>query len=307
MQTGIDVGTSQAGLNFNAQPGSFVIVKASGANVGLYVAPHYRDEVDGARAAGKEIGHYFFNGNRDPRACAEYFFANLHDFRSGDVLVLDIEGERSTSTGAWSASQALAFATRVKELTGVSVGIYLNLSLMRGDNWAALVALGCWLWIAYPGSEPSIAWWPTWTMWQYTIAGGVDQNYSKLTLAEIRGSTTAPSSSPASLPSSPATASSGTWDFNAASADQARVQRALSGMKRYGGPIDGAWGENTIKGIQTTVAKVGYKGAIDGIPGANTCHFVQVYAQRFGDYSGPIDNVLGRHSWDGFALGLERK
>lgn len=104
----------------------------------------------------------------------------------------------------------------------------------------------------------------------------------------------------------PAPAPSAEWDFGQQHADQARIQAALAARGRYDGPIDGVWGVNSIKGIQTTCANVGYDGPIDGIPGPNTCHYVQVYAARFGDYTGPIDSVLGPNSWAGFALGLER-
>lgn len=97
------------------------------------------------------------------------------------------------------------------------------------------------------------------------------------------------------------------WAFNPPSAaEQKRIQQALKNRKRYSGPADGVWGVNSIKGIQTTIKNVGYKGAVDGIPGPNTCYYVQVYAQRFGDYKGPIDKVCGPNTWAGFALGLER-
>lgn len=107
------------------------------------------------------------------------------------------------------------------------------------------------------------------------------------------------------VPPTPPTPSTD-WDFNQAAADQARIQAALAARGRYDGPVDGVWGPNTIKGIQTTIKNVGYTGPIDGEPGPNTCYYVQVYAQKFGDYTGPVDKVLGPNSWAGFALGLER-
>ncbi|HEX2904900.1 MAG TPA: twin-arginine translocation signal domain-containing protein [Jatrophihabitans sp.] len=98
-----------------------------------------------------------------------------------------------------------------------------------------------------------------------------------------------------------------TWAWNAPdAATQKRIQQDLTNRNRYSGPIDGAWGVNSIKGIQLTCANVGYTGPIDGVPGPNTCHYVQVYAKKFGSYSGPVDSVLGPNSWVGFALGLER-
>lgn len=99
----------------------------------------------------------------------------------------------------------------------------------------------------------------------------------------------------------------GDWAWNAPdSATQKRIQKALAARGRYSGPQDGQWGVNSVKGIQITCANVGYTGPVDGKPGPNTCHYVQVYAKKFGSYAGPVDSVLGPNSWSGFALGLER-
>ncbi|MGL5817680.1 MAG: M23 family metallopeptidase [Phycicoccus sp.] len=90
-------------------------------------------------------------------------------------------------------------------------------------------------------------------------------------------------------------------------AAQKRIQAALQERDRYDGPVDGAWGVNSIKGIQTTIKNVGYEGDVDGEPGPNTCHYVQVYASEHGDYPAHlIDGILGPNSWANFALGLER-
>lgn len=96
------------------------------------------------------------------------------------------------------------------------------------------------------------------------------------------------------------------WNFAPPAATvQKRIQDALRKRGRYTGTIDGVWGNLSVKGIQTTIHNVGYSGPIDGAPGKNTCHFVQVYAQKFGGYKGPIDNILGPNGWEGFARGLE--
>lgn len=99
----------------------------------------------------------------------------------------------------------------------------------------------------------------------------------------------------------------GGWAFNPpAAAVQAQIQKALKARNRYSGPVDGVWGSNSVKGIQTTIRNVGYTGKVDGIAGPDTCYYVQKYAQKFGDYKGPLDRVLGPNGWAGFALGLER-
>jgi hypothetical protein len=192
MYEGVD--TSFWNGNFTpSAPATFNIINASRANNGgLGVGSQYHTQVDNARSVGCEVGHYFFNGNIDVAACARFFVANLYDFRKGrDVIVLDSEAEPSTGTRAWTPSQVLLWAQIVTQLLGIpmsTVGVYLNRSLMTGYDWSAVVAAGIWLWIAYPGSNPgSISYWPDWTMWQYTSAGGLDRNKSKKTLAQIAG------------------------------------------------------------------------------------------------------------------------
>lgn len=97
------------------------------------------------------------------------------------------------------------------------------------------------------------------------------------------------------------------WAFNPpVKAVQESIQFHLKARKRYNGPVDGAWGKESIKGIQRTIENVGYTGLIDGIPGPSTCYYIQVYAQKFGDYKGDVDRILGPNSWAGFNLGLER-
>jgi hypothetical protein len=113
------------------------------------------------------------------------------------------------------------------------------------------------------------------------------------------------SGSPSPAPAPAPAPSGGGWAFNKPSASvQASIQAALKRRGRYSGPADGAWGGNSIKGIQLTARNVGYTGPIDGAPGAKLCYYVQVYAKKFGGYRGPIDSVLGPASWAAFAKGL---
>lgn len=185
MLEGVDISYAQA----NYQPGgeSFIVVNASRANIGLATGSWYHRQVDTARAHGKEVGHYFFNGNISPSVCANYFVDNLYDLRAQDVLVLDVESEGGTNTAAWTPAQALEFARVVFARTGKKVGIYLNQSLMNGSDWSSVVAFGCWLWIAYYNPYPPvIRWWPDWTMWQYTSTP-IDRNRSKLPVSHIAG------------------------------------------------------------------------------------------------------------------------
>nr|WP_225752077.1 peptidoglycan-binding protein [Pseudoclavibacter sp. Marseille-Q3772] len=60
------------------------------------------------------------------------------------------------------------------------------------------------------------------------------------------------------------------------------IQAALKALGRYSGPVDGAWGPETIKGIQRTIqARAGYTGPIDGAVGKNTVIGVITYAYNW--------------------------
>jgi hypothetical protein len=97
------------------------------------------------------------------------------------------------------------------------------------------------------------------------------------------------------------------WEFWMPSQwTQIEIQKELRERSRYNGLCNGDWGRLSIAAIQQTCANVGYTGAWDGIAGAKTCHYVQVYAQKFGSYFGSIDKLLGPNSWAGFLLGLQR-
>jgi hypothetical protein len=167
--------------NGNYQPGSesLVIANASRANIGLAVGSFYHRQIDNARAAGKSVGHYFFNGNIDPVRCADFFVDNLYGYRPGDLLVIDCEYETTTKTQAWDPSQAMAFLDRVVQRTGApysSTAAYINRSIRGQWNWAPLWAKGVLKWIASPGVDPG-----DWDIWQYSSAGGVDRNHTRFT------------------------------------------------------------------------------------------------------------------------------
>lgn len=152
-----------------------VIVNASRANIGLAVGSYYARQVDAARSAGKRVGHYFFNGNIDPVACARFFVANLHDYRPGDLLAIDCEYESSTGTVAWNPAQALAFLGTVVAMTGAPwsrTAVYINRSIRGQWDWSPLWSKGALRWIASPGADPG-----DWDIWQYDSAGGLDRNH----------------------------------------------------------------------------------------------------------------------------------
>lgn len=179
---GVDTSWPQAAYKPGAE--SFVIVGAfSDDGAAPFTQSTYHEQVDAAHAAGKGCGIYCFNGAMDPAAFAQYCKNNLYNFGANDTVWIDIE-----SPNAYSPARALAFANEFKALTGIMPGNYINVSEDKGENWSANVAAGQLLWLAYPGAWPGAEYWPDAqiAMWQYTISGGVDRDYSQYTQPQIR-------------------------------------------------------------------------------------------------------------------------
>lgn len=57
-----------------------------------------------------------------------------------------------------------------------------------------------------------------------------------------------------------------------------QIQQQLKRLNRYSGPADGAWGPNTIRGIQYSCKLAGAQVTVDGIPGPETSRGVEWYA-----------------------------
>jgi hypothetical protein len=150
LSRGIDVGSSQNGIDFHAAAvagADWAVVKAGGANADLYVAPDYAAEVEAADAANLLIGHYFNSGQTDPVAAAIFFVANLHNFDvHSDVLMLDNEPYPGDKSGQlWNPGQAALFMAKAIELTGIDplrVWHYAGASTYRsGVDWSPVLAL----------------------------------------------------------------------------------------------------------------------------------------------------------------------
>lgn len=184
--TGSDTSWPQ-GPKFVGPPTFQIVAAVSGDSVtsdsGRFVQKTYHSQVDAARAAGREIGHYMFNG-WDPVSMAEFFVANLYDFRAGDTLWTDVE-RQSNGSAQWSPAQTRLANATVKSLSGVLPGDYINQSTMKSVNWEPNVAAGELLWLAAPGnSNPAVTQWPSAAMVQ--IGGSIDNDIAVLTQAQLR-------------------------------------------------------------------------------------------------------------------------
>lgn len=317
---GIDVGTSQSGLNFAAAASagiSFAIVKAGGSQLsaGPYVSPYYASEVDRARAAGMKVGHYWLSGDfQTPTAAADYFVGHLHDYRAGGVLALDDE-VLDDSTTLWTDSKVAAFFKEVKLKLGTVIPwFYISASPLRANSWTATIATGAKLWVAsygsntgsYPGAPDIGTAYPSWSVHQYTSNGAVgglsavDRDRAVSTAFDPIGSgsgTVAGGST--GLPKTTTQ-----YDGVPGTVFWQRCQHWLSIMDGYTGPIDGDPGTNTYMALQRDLtAHWGYTGPIDGVPGVNTYKAWQRMAATYG-YTGPIDGDMGPNSYRAIATFL---
>ncbi|WP_198943515.1 GH25 family lysozyme [Actinokineospora bangkokensis] len=314
--TGIDVASFQAGIDFAAVKAaghSFAIVKAGGSQLaeGPYTTSTYADQVDGARAHGLKVGHYWLSGDfLSPTASADYLVDHLHDYRPGDVIALDDE-VLDDSTRLWTDTDAAAFFTRVHDRLAAPYvpWIYLNTTTLRAASWTRTAATGAKLWAAswgpnngtYPGPPDIGTAYPTWSAHQYTSAGTIAGTPVDLDVAKPSAFTPVEPGPPPPLPKT-TTEQDGIpgpvfWQ---------RAQNWLTRDSTYRGPLDGVPGPQTFKALQAELAEHwSYTGPLDGIPGTQTYSAWQRSVVSWG-YAGPIDGVMGPNSYRAVARFLNQ-
>lgn len=159
---------------------AFILAKASeGEHTG---DSKHASIAQATRAANKALGHYHFaHPTQDPIKEAANFLAQA-GARPGEVLALDLEA----SEGSWQQrlDYALKWLAYVKNKTGGHPFFYTYTSYITDMLSAATSAqkaelLDYPLWIADPNNpagHPSLGGWALWTVHQYGIIGGLDNN-----------------------------------------------------------------------------------------------------------------------------------
>lgn len=202
-----DLSRHNGTVDWAAYPLSGVLLKVGGSDDGQYVDAAYAVEALNARARGKHLGHYWFNGTGGATADAKFFLANLAHYQSEDLLILDTEGEGNLP--AWSPSKALTWFKTVRTAKPKArLVIYMSEALENEQDWSALVDFGVQLWVAFygdkangtiPSRQPHLRNWKTWLLWQYTSTATVPGLSSHVDL-----STAATDVFPAATPAPPA-------------------------------------------------------------------------------------------------------
>lgn len=86
------------------------------------------------------------------------------------------------------------------------------------------------------------------------------------------------------------------YGWGLSSQAQLALQRAMSHTSRYTGPHDGAFGPNSVAGMQQWLKDLGYlvpSYVVDGEPGTGYGEALQLLARDKGGYTGPIDGYPG--------------
>lgn len=223
----IDTASPQAGINFKrvaAAGRKAAIVKAGGANIlPLYEAPHYREQLDGARAAGLAVGHYWLVGRGDIDTHMDHFAAILRKLGPRDLLMIDNERLDANAT-FWTDDELHQAAVRLHQRTGVDyprIIAYIGLADYRAHTWTRTPALGVRRAVAVYGPNDGLRHatdlggpWPA-VIHQYTSVGPrwggaqtVDLDWSPLPVAKlfptnVKKPAPAPVPAPAPAPAPP--------------------------------------------------------------------------------------------------------
>lgn len=160
-----------------------VVIKASGADGGLYTDAMLRRNQSEARRVGLPIWYYHYKGaSASAKDQADHFLRAIGELKPGEGVVLDDENEAQVNVPFITE-----FADRIKGLTGINNVLYSNQARFRGNlvpvkdrnigAWVAKYGANTGT-LAGAGSQPSI---PTLTMimWQYTsraVVPGVSAN-----------------------------------------------------------------------------------------------------------------------------------
>lgn len=86
--------------------------------------------------------------------------------------------------------------------------------------------------------------------------------------------------------------------YGLTTATQRDLQRALTKLGLYSGPVDGVFGENSVKGMQRLLISQGLLATyytVDGVPGPNYGLALQELAYQYG-YRGPMDGIPGANT-----------
>ena len=177
---GIDISNHQRGLDLSKIDCDFVIIKATEGK--SYVDKSCDSFFQQALSLGKKLGVYHFANNSDntARQEADWFIQNTRGYIGKAIPVLDWE-DNITDNVSW----ALEWLQRVEEAYGCKPLIYMSESVVNRHDWSPVANANYGIWVAKyrdnlpdynydmskAGNMPSIKYWSTMALWQWTSTG----------------------------------------------------------------------------------------------------------------------------------------
>ena len=216
---GIDISNHQRGLDINKIDCDFVIIKATEGK--SYVDKSCDGFFQQALSLGKKLGVYHFANNSDNTAKqeADWFIQNTRGYIGKAIPVLDWE-DNVTDNVPW----ALEWLQRVEEAYGCKPLIYMSESVVNRHDWSPVANANYGIWVAKyrdnlpdynydmskAGNMPSIKYWSTMALWQWTSTGRLNGWNGNLDCNVFYGDATAwdkyvGSGSGSNIPSNPIT------------------------------------------------------------------------------------------------------
>ena len=197
---GIDISNHQRGLDLSKIDCDFVIIKATEGK--SYVDPSCDTFFQKALSLGKKLGIYHFANNSDNTAQqeADWFIENTRGYIGKAIPVLDWE-DNVTDNVPW----ALEWLKRVEEAYGCKPIIYMSESVVNRHDWSSVANANYGIWVAKyrdnlpdynydmskAGNMPSIKYWSTMALWQWTSTGRLNGWNGNLDLDVFYGDATA--------------------------------------------------------------------------------------------------------------------
>lgn len=308
----LDISSHQGNINQAALSYDAVIIKATEGTG--YVNPYCDSEFQEAFSLGKKLGVYHFARNTRNSADAEaaYFVKHTKGYIGKAIPVLDWE-DSDTSNVTW----ALRWLQLVEKAYGCKPMIYMSESVVNAHNWSSVANGDYGLWcakyrdkspdynwnMASAGSPPSVKWWKTIALWQWTDVGRLNGYNGNLDCSVFYGDGAA-------------------WDkYVGKATGTGNVEASPSSPQASGQlKIDGSCGPDTIIKWQTVMGTP-VDGYIEGqlVPDGrsysrpalvNSCvtyggygsaliKAVQKVLKAAGVYTGSIDGLLGPKTIDG--------
>lgn len=127
-----------------------VLIKIGGGDDGLYYDSDANENWNGAVAAGRAVGGYWFAGGGNPTAEAAFFLKGMQPLTENDVYALDVESGSTwnpNGAGVDPVSWVSQFVNYVHDQIGVWPLIYMNLNTANLHDWSPVLR-SCGLWLA---------------------------------------------------------------------------------------------------------------------------------------------------------------